>query len=164
MCFFPFNFNSSWLCRFSFSLTWDTMGAKISKHYSSFKSLLNLVNFFLNFFSQWSSQNAVLEFWNVEFTTFSLTWGPMGAKTSKHYCYSSLKLLLHFSKLLLNFLLRGPNKCTGEGFKKKMSLRFSPFLFVFVNMGPYGSKNFKTLLLPQITIDYFETTPEFSSQ
>ncbi len=31
-------------------------------------------------------------------------------------------------------------------------------------MGPYGSKIFKTLLLPQITLEYFETSPEFSSQ
>ena len=34
----------------------------------------------------------------------------------------------------------------------------------FLNMGPYGSILFKTLLLPQITIEYFETFPEFSSQ
>ncbi len=38
------------------------------------------------------------------------------------------------------------------------------FLFVFVNMGPYGNKNLKTLLLLQITAKSFETCPEFSSQ
>ena len=37
------------------------------------------------------------------------------------------------------------------------------FFFVFVNIGPFGSKNFKTLLLPQITFDFFQT-PEVSSQ
>ncbi len=31
-------------------------------------------------------------------------------------------------------------------------------------MGPYGSKNFKTLLLLQIAAQSFETCPEFSSQ
>ncbi len=38
------------------------------------------------------------------------------------------------------------------------------FLFVFVNMGSYGSQNFKTLLLPQITFESFQTFSEFSSQ
>ncbi len=38
------------------------------------------------------------------------------------------------------------------------------FLFVFVNMGPHGSPNFKTLLIPQITFEYFQPFPEFSSQ
>ncbi len=31
-------------------------------------------------------------------------------------------------------------------------------------MGPYGSQNFKTLLLPEITFESFEPFPEFSSQ
>ncbi len=31
-------------------------------------------------------------------------------------------------------------------------------------MGPYGSQNFKTLHLPQITIESYQTLPEFSSQ
>ncbi len=37
-------------------------------------------------------------------------------------------------------------------------------LDIFVNMGPYGSENFKTLLLLQIAAKCFETCPEFSSQ
>ncbi len=43
--------------------------------------------------------------------------------------------------------------------KKKNKQTFSDFLrifFVFVNMGPYGSKTFKTLLLPQITFESFK--------
>ncbi len=36
--------------------------------------------------------------------------------------------------------------------------------FVFVIMGPYGSENFKTLLLLQIAAESFQTFPEFSSQ
>ncbi len=44
-------------------------------------------------------------------------------------------------------------------------LRFWFFMifFVFIYMGAYGSKNFKTLLLPQITFEFFRTS-EFSSQ
>ncbi len=34
-------------------------------------------------------------------------------------------------------------------------------LFVFFNMGPYGSKNFKTLLLLQIAAGSFQTSPDF---
>ncbi len=41
---------------------------------------------------------------------------------------------------------------------------FSRLFFFFVNKGSYGSKIFKQLLLPQITIEYFETSPQFSSQ
>ncbi len=36
--------------------------------------------------------------------------------------------------------------------------------FVFVNMGAYGSENFKTLLLLQIAVESFHTSPEISSQ
>ena len=52
------------------------------------------------------------------------------------------------------------------GFLKFWVYNFSGFffLFVFVNMGPSGSKNFKTLLLPQITLESFQTYSEFSSQ
>ncbi len=31
-------------------------------------------------------------------------------------------------------------------------------------MGPYGGQYFKTLLLPQITFEFFVFSPEFSSQ
>ncbi len=48
--------------------------------------------------------------------------------------------------------------------KKKKFFNFLWIFFVFVNMGPYGSKNFKTLLLLQITAESFQTFPEFSSQ
>ncbi len=43
-------------------------------------------------------------------------------------------------------------------------LNFNDFFFVFVNMGPYGRENFKTLLLLQIAAESFQTLPEFSSQ
>ena len=36
------------------------------------------------------------------------------------------------------------------------------FVFQFVNMGPYRRKKFKTLLLPQVTFEFCQTSPEFS--
>ncbi len=44
---------------------------------------------------------------------------------------------------------------------KKWFLDFLRMIFVFINMGPYGSKKFKTLLLPQITFEFFQTFLKF---
>ncbi len=41
-------------------------------------------------------------------------------------------------------------------------ISFSGFFFVYVNMGPYGNQNFKTLFLPPITFESFETFSEYS--
>ncbi len=49
-------------------------------------------------------------------------------------------------------------------FERKMIFGFLWIFFVFVNIGLYGSKNFKTLLLPQITFESFQTFSEISSQ
>ncbi len=43
--------------------------------------------------------------------------------------------------------------------KKKLVGDFVRIFLVFVNMGPYGSKNFKTLLLVQITAKKFSNFP-----
>ncbi len=40
---------------------------------------------------------------------------------------------------------------------------FLRIFFVFVNMVPHGSENFKTLLLPHITSKSFLTSPNFPS-
>ncbi len=54
---------------------------------------------------------------------------------------------------------------TGECLLEISGSRFiEDIFFVFVNMGPYGSKNFKTQLLLQIEDKSLETCPEFSSQ
>ncbi len=50
---------------YSFSLTWDPLGVKISKRY--YKSQRKYVQTSPEFSSQWSSQNSVLDFWNFEF-------------------------------------------------------------------------------------------------
>ncbi len=49
-------------------------------------------------------------------------------------------------------------------FWKKFFFDFLRIIFVFVNMGPYGSENFKTLPLLQSAAESFQTFPEFSSQ
>ncbi len=46
--------------------------------------------------------------------------------------------------------------------KKFFFFDFLRIFFVFVNMGPYGSKSFKTLLRLQIAAESFQTFPEFS--
>ncbi len=50
------------------------------------------------------------------------------------------------------------------GFLKFWVFDFSGILFVFVNIGPYGRQNFKTLLLAQISFESFQTFSETSSQ
>ncbi len=47
---------------FSFSLTWDPMGAKISKRYSYLKELLNLFKLFLKFLLRCPHKSTVLDF------------------------------------------------------------------------------------------------------
>ena len=87
------------------------------------------------------------------FVLFSLTWDPMWAKTSKRY--SSLKSLLNIFTLFLKLLLSGPHKSTVFGF---WVYEFARFFFPFsLTWDPMGAKTYgnKTLLLPQITFDFF---------
>ncbi len=51
----------------------------------------------------------------------------------------------------------------GTFFETIFFFDFLRIFFVFVNMGPYGSENFKTLLLLQIAAESSQTFPEFSS-
>ncbi len=107
-------------------------------------------------FSESLKKNAFSIFFPGYFS-FSLSWDPMGTKTSKRY--SSLKSLFSIFKLFLNF-----HKSTVLGvFNFELTI-FRDFFFFFVNMGHYGSKNFKTLVLRQITFIFFQTSAEFSSQ
>ncbi len=55
----------------------------------------------------------------------------------------------------------GPYAQTVFEFLKKKHIFW---FFIFVNMGPYGSKTFKTLLLPQIAFESCLTFSEISSQ
>ncbi len=76
----------------------------------------------------------------------------------------SLKLLHGF---LSNFSCGFPGAIGPDVFfifEKKKKLNLLRIFFVFVNMAPYGSENFKTLLLLQIAAESFQTFPEFSSQ
>ncbi len=49
------------------------------------------------------------------------------------------------------------------GFLKFWKLKFQYFFFVFFNMGPYGSQNFKMLLFSQITLESFKLFLNFVS-
>ncbi len=73
---------------FSFSLKWDPMGAKTSKHYS-LKSFLNLFNLFRNFLLSGLHKITVLDFWNFEFSIlaifFNLTILPSGETKNPNY-------------------------------------------------------------------------------
>ena len=106
-----------------------------------------------------------LNFWKkkifYECFSFSLTWDPIGAKTSKRY--SSLKSLLNPFKPFLNFFSVVLTKAVLNVWNFEF-LIFQDFCFVFVNMGHYGSENFKRLLLLQMTFESFHPFPEFSSQ
>ncbi len=74
---------------FSFSLTWDPIGAQTSKRYSSLKSLLNHFNLFLNFLLSGSHKSTVLDFWNFEFLIFknffNFTIVPYGETKNLNY-------------------------------------------------------------------------------
>ena len=58
----------NWNFNDSFSLTWETKGAKTSKRYSSLKSVVNPFKLFFDFSSQWSSQKVL--FWIFEILSF----------------------------------------------------------------------------------------------
>ena len=109
---------------FSFSLTYDAMGSKTSKRYSSLKSLLN---FFWIFLSVVLTKVLFLDFWNFELLIFHyffrVNMGPYGSSLQK--ATPSLISLLNFSKLFLNFLLSSPHKTT--------VLDFENFEFTILN-------------------------------
>ncbi len=99
---------------FSFSLTWDPMGAKISKRYS-YKSQPKVFKLFLNFLPNGLPKTTfgIFEILKIEILTIVfvlLTWGPMRAKISKRY--TSYKSQEKTFKPFLNFLHNGPHKTT----------------------------------------------------
>ena len=90
-----------------------------------------------------------------------LTWDFIRAKISKRY--SSYKPQPKAFKLFLNFLPNGPHKTTLGMFEILKIEILMIFFFVLLNMGPYGSQNFKTLLLLPISAESFQFFSEFSS-
>ena len=123
-----------------FSVTWNPMGAKASKRYSSLKSLVNPFKLFWIFLSVVLTKLRFefLKFWVLfcqEFFSFSLTWGPTGAKISKRH--SSLKSLLDLFNLFLNFLVSGPHKSTILDFWNFEFPIFNDFFLNFTIV-PYG--------------------------
>ena len=95
------------------------MGAKMSKCCSSYKSQPNVFKLFLNFLPNghkstvfWIFDISSLRFFTI-FFSFSLTWDPMGAQTSKRYPPVFLpQITLEFFLTSPEFLLSGPQKST----------------------------------------------------
>ncbi len=67
--------------------------------------------------------------------------------------YSSYKSQPKVFKLFLNFLPKGPHK-TMFGIFEILKIEILTFVFVFLNMRPYGSKHFKALLLLQFLLSF----------
>ncbi len=129
---------------------------------STLQLSLNLLHRFLSNFGcclPWTIRRGILYYYFFFFLfanifSFSISWDPMSAKISKRYsCYKSQQKVF---KLVLNFLPNSPHKNTFGIFEICWKLKFSQILIVFVNMGPHGRENFKTLLLLQITAKSFK--------
>ncbi len=105
----------------------------------------------------WDPRVVVQHLWG----TFGLAIFPkVRFQKKKHYFYKSQP---KFIKLFLNYLINGPHKKKSFGFLKTLKVEIlTTFSLVFVNMGPYASEQYKTLLL-QIADKSFQTSPEFSS-
>ncbi len=73
----------------------------------------------------------------------------------------SLKLLHGFLQILV---VASPGHMPRRFFHFWQKFILTFYEFVFVNMWLYGSQNFKTLLLPQITFESFQTFSEICSQ
>ena len=103
------------------------------------------------------------DFWIFyEYFSLSLTWDPIGAKILKRYSLPQITFESFQSFSEISSQLSTQKYCLG--FLTFWVYDFSLFFFLFVNMGPCQSKNFKMLLLPQITFESFQTFSEFSSQ
>ncbi len=86
----------------------------------------------------------------------------MGAKIAKRH--ASYKSQPKDFKLFLIFLPDGPSQnyliwdfwnFENWDFLRFENWNFNDFFFVSLNMGPYGSENFKMLLLLQIAVESF---------
>ncbi len=93
------------------------------------------------------------------FSRFFFVFLKMGLHRSKtilkhYYSLNFFFFFLNFSKLSCNFCSFSLTKIPCLIFK--IFFQFCTIIsFVFVDMKPYGSKNFKTLLLPQIEFTIF---------
>ena len=116
-------------------LTWDPMGAKISKRYSSYKLQYKVFKTSPEFSSQWTSQKYIwaFEILKTEILTilfsFSLTSDPMRVKISKRCSsYKSQPNVLKQICPEFSFQLSSLN-CVGD-FLKVEFLLFSPFIII----------------------------------
>ena len=135
------------------------MGAQISKRYSSYKSQPKAFKLFLNFCPNGLHKISfgIFEILKIEILTIFFVFinmGPNGVKISERYSYKSQPNVF---KIILNFLPNGPHKTSFGNFEIFKIEILMIFFFVFLNMWPYGSQDFKTLFLLQIAAESFET-------
>ncbi len=119
---------------------------------------LNLLHGFLSNFGScfpWATCPDVLKFWKKIFFflaflrifLFFVNVGPYGSKKIQN-ATSPFNYFCIFSNLIWNFFSVVHTKVLFWIFEMLSLWFFAIFFFVFVNMGPYGSQNFKTPLLP----------------
>ena len=122
---------------FSFSLTWDPIGAKSSKRYS-YKSHVKLfkLSWIFSPVVLTTKRLGFLKFWKLKFKkknfSYSLTRDSMGVKMSKRFSYKSKPKGF---KLVLNFPPNGPHKTT-FGIFKILSFRFLTIFFSKISNSP----------------------------
>ncbi len=153
------------------------MGAQISKRYSSYKSQPKAFKlFFWIFFPMVPPK--LWDFWNFG------NWYFNEFLALLDYVRRAHEIEIHSSSVVRPSSVCGidylwsyrmdffqilvvaspgsyPQKFIFTFEKKKYFLQT---FFLFVSMGPYGTQNFKTLLLPQITFESSQTFSELSSQ
>ena len=162
-------FSSTWLCQQSSWYGPSTCHPSVVRHlHSQSVSQLSL-NLSCAFLSNFSSR--LPWGWNwVEVDTFEknnifcfFLWIfqfldniiPSGSKNFKMLLLPQITFE-SFQTFFKKILPSGPHKSTILDFWNFGVYDFSRFFFfVFVNTGPYGSKNSQTLLLPQITFELF---------
>ncbi len=112
----------------------------------------------------WPDKSTVLEFWNFDILIFQdfffvlFNMWPYGSQKFQNATPPSnhFWMFSNFFWIFCSVVLTKVPFCIFE------ILRFWFFTTFFrVNMGPYGSQNFKTLLLPQITFEFFQSFPDF---
>ncbi len=103
----------------------------------------------------------ILKFWAFDFSGFFFVFVNMGPNGSQNFKtllpQISFESFQTFSEISSQWSWQ--KYCFG--FLKFWVFDFSEILFLFVNMGPYGRQNAKTLLLNQITFDSFHFFVKF---
>ena len=139
------------------------MAAQISKSYSSYKSQPKAFKLFWNFLPNgpYKTTFGIFEVLKIEILTHFFHMGPNGSETFKTLLL--LQITTKSFQTSPEFSSQWSSQKNVWDFWNFENWNFNDFFFVFLNMGPYGSQDFKTLLLHQISFESFQTFSEFSS-